>query len=377
MILLILCIYLTTCLARRECPSYGCLMLPRDIIFDEQTRKALAQIRRNGDETSLETLKTSGNSAHATLTLIGYKGGKDEDQINQDRAFAVNPFMGKYHLSGVYDGHGTGGEIVSEFALTELPKRLATKLERMDISNDAMVVQALKDTFIEIASDAKSVSNGHGGCTASVVLRIGSRLFVANAGDSMSIVASYDSSNESNGSATRVHFVTREDKPHLDDERARIESMGGTVWIPHDLTQESSRVIAVDPQTGYQSGLAMSRSIGDWDMIGVVAEPLVEVIYTDSLFCTDHEHETCKAPSEGTQSNLFVVSATDGMMDYIDPQQIAEAFASAFFKGGMHPLNVAENLIYRATKGWEADMDGTYRDDIALAASMLSQPSTE
>ncbi|KAI2498202.1 serine/threonine phosphatase [Fragilaria crotonensis] len=92
MLLLILSIHVAACLAR-ECPSYGCLMLPRDIVFDEQTRKALARIRNNLDEKSLETLKTSGNAAHATLTLIGYKGGNDEDQINQDRAFAVNPFM--------------------------------------------------------------------------------------------------------------------------------------------------------------------------------------------------------------------------------------------------------------------------------------------
>jgi serine/threonine protein phosphatase PrpC len=342
-------------------------MLPRDVVFDDGARNALAGVRRNDDD-AYEALKTSGNQAHATLTLIGYKGGKEEDQINQDRAFVLNPFMDNYHLSGVYDGHGTKGEVVSEYAVRELPKRLAAKLEHIDVEDESSVVKALKDTFVEIDIDAKPVSGGMGGCTASVVLGIGNRLYVANAGDSISIVATCDRHGN-----TRVHFVTREDKPHLDDERARIEGLGGQVWIPSDLTQESSRVIFVDPHTGYQSGLAMSRSIGDWDMIGVVAEPLVEVISFNSLFCVDaeNEHESCKTTTDDIQGNLFVVTATDGMMDYIQPQEIAESFASAFFKKEIHPLNVAEDLIHLAAQGWETEMAGQYRDDIAVAASML------
>jgi protein phosphatase PTC2/3 len=362
-----------------DCPSYGCSMLPRDVVFDDAARSALARIRRHGKEVYdnddddlllVGTLAMCGNPAHATLTLIGYKGGREEDQINQDRAFVINPFMGKYHLSGVYDGHGDHGEIVSEYAVRELPKRLATKLQDMNVNDEAAVVQALKDTFVEIDNDAKAVSGGMGGCTASVILQIENRLYVANAGDSISIVATCDHEG-----TTRVHFVTREDKPHLDDERARIEGMGGRVWIPPDLTQESSRVIFVDPDTGYQSGLAMSRSIGDWDMIGVVAEPLVEVISLKTLLCldTDNQHETCNPTSEEyVPSNVFVVTATDGMMDYIEPQEIAEAFAAAFVKKEMHPLTVAEDLIHLAAKGWETEMAGQYRDDIAVAASMLT-----
>ena len=167
--------------------------------------------------------------------------------------------------------------------------------------------------------------------------------------------------------------MTREDKPHLPDERARIEQMGGRVWVPLDLSAESSRVLGVDSRTGIESGLAMSRSIGDWDMIGVVAEPLVEVIsLQDIVQCAEKDIETCMAVSDDrTRANVFVVSATDGMMDYIDPQEIAESFANAFFQGGGHPLNVAEDLIFLAANGWETETRGTYRDDIAVAASVL------
>jgi serine/threonine protein phosphatase PrpC len=357
---LLLSLLFAACYAR-DCPSYGCSMLPRDIVFDEKARKGLQKVSRDDDD-GLEELKESGNENHATLTLIGYKGGELTDQINQDRYFVVSPFMKSFHLSGVFDGHGNLGEVVSEFAVTETPKRLADKLGRLkSLDDDNAIVQALKDTFVEIDRDVPT--NGIGGCTASVVLQIGTKVYVANAGDSISMVATFDKVNKK----VDLLFVSREDKPHLQDERARIESMGGSVWIPRNLEEESSRVIFVDPKTGYQSGLAMSRSIGDWDMTGAIAEPLVEVVDLSKLRCiSDESNESC------TTSSVFVISATDGMMDYIQPSDIAASFASGLIQeDGPHPLNVAEDLIHLASRGWDKDMQGEYRDDIAVVASRL------
>ena len=42
--------------------------------------------------------------------------------------------------------------------------------------------------------------------------------------------------------------------------------------------EDTPRVMYTDPNTGFQMGLAMSRSIGDWDMVGVIAEPIVDVL---------------------------------------------------------------------------------------------------
>lgn len=361
------------------CPSYGCSFLPVDVTFDEAARKALRNVNREQAVVDA-VLETAGNDNHVTLTLIGYKGGDPNNQINQDRAFIVNPFLQDYHLSGVFDGHGRLGEVVAEFAVTETPKRLAEKLLKIiydkDIDNDAAVVKALQETFVEIDRDVPT--KGVGGCTASVVLRMGSKLYVANAGDSRSLVALHDPiPNEETRRKSTVLYVSREDKPHLEDEKARIESMGGTVWIPPNLQRESSRVMHVDPKTGYQTGLAMSRSIGDWDMKGAIAEPLVEVIDLSQFplgeeQCSDDEASADKVCSSKRKS-LFVVSATDGMMDYISPEQLAESFARAFFEDTPHhPFNMAEDMIHQAAGGWDRDMNGEYRDDIAVAASSLS-----
>ena len=131
-----------------ECPTYGCPLLPRDIAFDAHAKEALESIRAlheassstaaddassvdtAASEEALSVLGSAGGDDHATLTLIGYKGGKMDDQVNQDRAFLISPYMGQpgRRIVGVFDGHGRGGEYVSDFTVTNLPDHLASKL---------------------------------------------------------------------------------------------------------------------------------------------------------------------------------------------------------------------------------------------------------
>jgi hypothetical protein len=70
-----------------------------------------------------QRLDSSGDRHRTTMTLCGLKGGSIDAQINQDRAILVSPFLGEYQLVGVLDGHATGGELVAEYARTEIPKQ--------------------------------------------------------------------------------------------------------------------------------------------------------------------------------------------------------------------------------------------------------------
>ena len=56
---------------------------------------------KDDDEETLKTLESSGKKDIATLTLIGYKGGALETQINQDRAFCVAHAHGARNLASV------------------------------------------------------------------------------------------------------------------------------------------------------------------------------------------------------------------------------------------------------------------------------------
>lgn len=404
------------------CPPYGCPLLPRDMHFDEEAQKALKAIRMihspsahydGGSQKdidldskkALELLKNVGDKDQATLTLIGYKGGNLQDQINQDRAFVISPYFvnetndtGSFNrkesvkrLMGVFDGHAKLGELVSEYSVNTLPKLLSTKLEKILAGSDAEyaqgdIRQALVETFIELDKTAPAEQSG--GCTASVVLQLGKHVYVANAGDSRSLVATYNKST----SDVKIVFVTREDKPDLPDERRRVESMGGQVYIPPPERIQmgaSSRVLYVDPQTGGTSGLAMSRSIGDWaaGKKGVIPDPTVSVIDIEelvkgaeecsSLATVADDNGGLLVQSESSCRDLdievFAVSATDGLLDFMKLDDIAKTVAISLYEDdGPHPLSACESLITTAASAWWQAKNGRYRDDIAIAISKLS-----
>eukprot|EP00592_Proboscia_alata_P012831 CAMPEP_0194387654 /NCGR_PEP_ID=MMETSP0174-20130528/93755_1 /TAXON_ID=216777 /ORGANISM="Proboscia alata, Strain PI-D3" /LENGTH=131 /DNA_ID=CAMNT_0039178091 /DNA_START=205 /DNA_END=600 /DNA_ORIENTATION=+ len=122
-----------------------------------------------------------------------------------------------------------------------------------------------------------------------------------------------------------------------------------------------SRVIVHSSIKKEDVGLAMSRSIGDyeWTLIGVTAEPIV---YTIDLLGETFMREETK------NFHIFVVSASDGVMDARTPEFIANQigkrlYGSAEFPTAHHPLLVAEAIIKLVTPKnpkW-------YRDDMSLS----------
>jgi serine/threonine protein phosphatase PrpC len=156
-------------------------------------------------------------------------------------------------LLGAFEGHGHGhghdweGEVVSQIALQQIISHnlfVALQNHRQENpqqygDNHASMVN--DDRFGQISKDSSSSSRcfsggGSGkdqssGCTASVVLQLDGRVYGANAGDSQPILVT---DGPSDGS-THVHvpFVTREDKPHLEEESECIRKSGCIVTLPN------------------------------------------------------------------------------------------------------------------------------------------------
>ena len=464
------------------CPFYGCPRLPRDALYDERAKNAVnllsavasGKANRDGTlvaadgggddgdkkefkfpsfEEALGELASSGTDASATLTLIGFKGGPIEEQINQDRAFVISPFrvpssaaanddgiimdkcvdrqllqqsapaVPRRQLLGVFDGHDKLGEKVSQYATEEVPKLVAAKLAALadaEVSdggwtNDRRTEatkKLLSDVFIEVdANGRRELAIPSGGCTASVVLHMDDMLYAANAGDSRSIVAVYNTQT----GTTRVVYATREDKPDLEDERARVEQSGGRVYIPKD-PRESSRVFYLDANKQARGGLAMSRSLGDWDLEsrGVIPDPIVDAMSISDIVaaeltngsaskensCQSDNDEaggdagegTCVADTKKDEDiiRIVAISATDGVLDFISPHDIAQEIARSVFgsdrtadigsegskEGGgsakhLHVLALIAELMATSAQGWNKEMRGSYRDDMAISATMI------
>merc|ERR1739844_814644 len=89
--------------------------------------------------------------------------------------------------------------------------------------------------------------------------------------------------------------------------------------------------------------------------------------------------EECKDSLTSSQDTIggdvevFAVSATDGLLDFIPVEEIAKTVANSLYvKEGPHPLSACESLITTAASAWWKAKNGRYRDDIAIAVSKLS-----
>ena len=280
----------------------------------------------------------------------------------------------------LFDGHGERGQVTSELAVNTFPSLLAEKMANVPINaaGDGFDEDGLREAataaYTEIDSMAANVSGA--GCTATSVLRVGNRLHYINAGDSQSLLGTYIKSKRQAG----VAFITTEHKPHLPEEKARIERMGGSVMMPPQVPpgmkiKLSSRVLSMLPN-GMQLGLAMSRSIGDPEAgkLGVVPTPDITVLNISEIRATT----AAKAGVDPSDVELFAVAASDGIYDHVEPEEIAATLASALYGGEKppgkdewSPLRACKTLIMTSSKRWIERLDQAYRDDISIAVSKV------
>lgn len=255
----------------------------------------------------------------------------------------------------MYEGHGQGGELVSQFALHEIQSRLEkhaqfnTNLEKAFIDTFLAVDEALQEEPL--------IEPLYAGTTACVALLRENTLTVANAGDSRAVIArKMDKVNGGDGvsSGGLVHSykaidLTVDQNPDLPDERKRIENMGGFVSPP----PEPGLSARVWLDEGFsQIGLAMARSIGDHAVaqVGVIAEPIV----------TTHTVEN---------EDEFLIIATDGVWEFLSSEEAVEIVGANLPRGA---TKATQALIEAAAARWH-DEEGDYRDDITALVIRLQE----
>lgn len=298
---------LSSLLAEEASDFVGIMMIP----FGQQKQSAsLLADRPTFNSVIFDKSKNTLPSIRVERTSLTRKGYKPGNLPNQDRSIIVNLVipMGSSDgdpqttalLMGIFDGHGARGHEVSHYLALEFP-RVFTRIIRE--KQNTYIGDALTETFLEV--DAKEPVKGTAGSTASVLFYpgSGSKVYIANAGDSTTIICSYSKTNRKSA----IMYQNRKHKPHLPDERQRIESSGGKVMIPQSLLlqgsssksdsiKETSRVIipSADGNPFSSLALAMSRSIGDWDgkRVGITAIPEIDVWDVNDHFDREQQADT-------------------------------------------------------------------------------------
>ncbi|KAL8825875.1 MAG: hypothetical protein Q9191_004144 [Dirinaria sp. TL-2023a] len=206
---------------------------------------------------------------------------------------------------GVYDGHG--GDKVALFAGENIHKIIA----KQEAFKGGDFEQALRDGFLAtdraILNDPK-YEEEVSGCTASVGLISSTKIFVANAGDSRSVL----------GVKGRAKPLSFDHKPQNEGEKARICAAGGFV--------DFGRV---------NGNLALSRAIGDFEFkksADLSPEQQIVTAFPDVVAHTI------------TNDDEFLVIACDGIWDCQSSQAVVE-FVRRGIAARQELSKICENMM--------------------------------
>ncbi|KAI9678132.1 MAG: Protein phosphatase 2C 2 [Caeruleum heppii] len=226
-------------------------------------------------------------------------------QVEDDGKFKAANGDDRLSFFGVYDGHG--GAKVALFAGEHIHKIIA----KQDSFKQGNLEQALKDGFL--ATDRAILNDPRyeeevSGCTASVGIITKDKIYVANAGDSRSVL----------GVRGRAKPLSFDHKPQNEGEKARITAAGGFV--------DFGRV---------NGNLALSRAIGDFEFkksADLSPEQQIVTAYPDVV-----SHDL-------SENDEFLVIACDGIWDCQSSQAVVE-FVRRGIAAKQELSRICENMM--------------------------------
>ncbi|USP76529.1 hypothetical protein yc1106_03803 [Curvularia clavata] len=237
---------------------------------------------------------------------------------------------------GVYDGHG--GDKVALYAGEQLHKIVA----KQEAFKQGDIKKALQDGFLatdrEILSDPK-YEEEVSGCTASVGVVTKDKIYVANAGDSRTVL----------GVKGRAKPLSFDHKPQNEAEKARIQAAGGFV--------DFGRV---------NGNLALSRAIGDFEFKKSADLPPEQQIVTAYPDVEIHDIN---------QDDEFLIVACDGIWDCQSSQAVVE-FVRRGIVAKQDLASICENMMDNCLAS-NSDTGGVGCDNMTMIIVGLLQGRTK
>mmetsp|Transcript_62881 Transcript_62881/g.109796 ORF Transcript_62881/g.109796 Transcript_62881/m.109796 type:complete len:387 (+) Transcript_62881:57-1217(+) len=295
-----------------------------------------------------KSMQQLGDEVDPVSSGLGFtcrKGLKPESP-NQD-SWSILKVDGNFSIYGVFDGHGQKGHDVSNFVKENVPK-LIIKDQRFKTENQpAMLVDAFKkvQALVSTADRMKKISAQMSGTTATIAIQEHStnKLTIAHVADSTAVLGQFEDNSKKKCKAIQI---TRDHKPDLKDEKARIEKNGGRVvfdgYANHRVYAKNARY----------PGLNMSRCLGDLlghQDCGISCEPEVKEMQVTPL---DHVLLLC----------------SDGVWEFVSPQEAVNIVCEF---NAAKAMVAAERLAKEAWDRWIREEGGAVVDDITVVLVYL------
>ena len=287
-----------------------------------------------------KTLRPKKNVPTAmTFSGVSIKGYApyNPDKQNQD-SLLMHQLPGGEILLSVFDGHGIEGGTVSNHFKNRIPKLLSSSAS---FSNSQSTGVAIKEALLK--AEREIVDNVHvdttlSGTTGVIAVVRGTKLFVANVGDSRAVFGMSDENADASQSGKYIaRDATIDHKPDHPEEKKRIQEIGGRVFAVKfdDGIDGPPRV-----WLSYADlpGLAMSRSLCD-----TIAKE-AGVISDADLFEIDL-----------TQSHKFLIIATDGLWEFMSSQEVVNIVSKYANSVAPDAEAAIKELVEESNKKWRAN----------------------
>ncbi|CAJ1356001.1 unnamed protein product [Effrenium voratum] len=266
------------------------------------------------------------------ISILCQKGQKSasDPTPNQDNFFVQH--VGAITLYGVCDGHGPFGHLVS-FRLVQTLPCFLQKSEHFGKNWE----EALKEAFAKAQEDLEEFCGLHkinieaSGAAGSVLVLEEQTVHIAFIGDARILLGSW------NRRDSRMIFCTKDHKPELPEEKARLEAAGSEV---REIDEGSWRIYLKGSNF---PGLTMSRAFGDTACAGISRVP--------------EYHKFLMQPTD----QWYAIVASDGIWEFIEGEDCCNMTSKKLRLKGTR--ETVEFITSASRKRW-AHVCGDYCDDI-------------
>jgi serine/threonine protein phosphatase PrpC len=302
-----------------------------------------------------------------SATQKGFLAKKNiEKENNQDCSLIIENVCGikNYNIYSIMDGHGSNGHLVSNFIKDNIikyfsdisfyfkkikpkektsiiyPENILDLIYKKLKKND---YQKIKDFYKEVDELLSSIEvhfdSNFSGSTCIIIFQIGNKIISSNVGDSRALLIKENK---------EIIELSHDQKPDNENEKKRIEEMGGIVSQCNDLYDDGKEggPFRIWMKGCDYPGIAMSRSIGDKiaHSIGVINEPEIIEFNLDEL-------------------SKFIILGSDGVFQHLNNNEINDIIFEEKEKIGE---NICKKIINKAINKF-IENDEYVVDDITIS----------